>query len=87
MIGELDIAAAIEEQQELFARVVERVDHKPGDTDSLFDYSGNLGVDFHGLMTIVSDYVRTRPLSFIAPEVVAVKFFLLGIVMGRDHRP
>lgn len=87
MIGEQEIKDGIAEQRELYERVVERVDETAVDTRSLDDFCSNMGVDFDALYTSVESYVAANPMVMLMPQVLGVRMFLLGVVLGRDHRP
>lgn len=95
MIGPQEMEDAIVEQAALLDRVAERQGTITGTLD---DYAHNIGVDFKAVAHAIWGYLRADPSlglggqayddeALALPTGVGAKFFLLGIVMGRDHRP
>jgi hypothetical protein len=95
VIGPQQMEDAIAEQAELLTRVGER---QGTITATLEDYAANIGVDFRAVAHAIWGYLQADPSLDIGGQAyddealalltgVAAKFLMLGVVLGRDHRP
>lgn len=92
VIGAGEIAAGMSEQGEMLERVAERAPADGPIHHTLEEYAGNMGVDFAALADLASHRLREDDqvhdvATLVLVTAVAAKYFLLGVVLGRDHRP
>jgi hypothetical protein len=95
VIGTDEVEVALVEQAELLTRVGER---QAAISGALEDYAANMGVDFRAVAHVIWSYLRAdESLGYTDQDGdrealalltgIGAKFFLLGVVLGRDHRP
>jgi hypothetical protein len=95
VIGETEVSAAVRDQAELTHRIGERRESIVG---TLEEYAGNMGVDFAGVARAIWSYLRDDASLQYTGQAhddealalltgVGAQFFLMGVLLGRDHRP